>query len=193
MWCFSHTWIWGIWSMFTICYCLQSVIYQSWRAPISSLVWRMKDLVHLRCLPPSLPALLPRFCWLYYYIYLFWLEIWQINSVPGIFNSNKYLLSLCYEIWEKYSLYLFCFHLSFPSLPFFFGCHYFKSLRLITFMVCSLTLISNVVGFAYILMHKPKIIKQHFHYDAYYSMQNQIGLFQAWRRKCNPVLPKHGR
>lgn len=69
---FSHTRIFGIWLIFATCYCLYFVIYQPWIAPVSSLLWGLKNSVHLHCLPPSLPALLVKFCWLCCYICFFY-------------------------------------------------------------------------------------------------------------------------
>lgn len=64
----SHTWIFAAWFIFATCYCPCFVVHQPWLAPIIALLWKMKNFIHLHCLPPSLPASLFKLCGLYYYI-----------------------------------------------------------------------------------------------------------------------------
>lgn len=156
MWYFSHTWTFQIrrYMLLPLFHNL-SILDNTYT---STLLWKMKNLVYLHCLSPSLPNSTPSVNFVdYIFKCIYFMTLNMTNKLCfWTFNFNQYLLTLYYEMWDNYSIYLFFFS-TFLSLlhPSSNGCCcYFKLSKFITFTLCSITLILNVPSFTHVLMHK---------------------------------------
>ena len=116
------------------------MIYQPWIAPVSSLLWRMKNLVHLFCLPPSFPASLFKFCWWYGYICFFYdLKYDKQTLCSGVWNLANicWLLAMKYEEITFFTIFtsLFLLYPSFSVVVLFQACFIFLFYLIYIFLI----------------------------------------------------------